>query len=185
MNKWAISLVLMILLTGCSAEPEIERGMALRSSLLKSENSSFDATVCADYGNYSSRFVMHCGFDAQGAMEFTVVEPEAISGIRGQVSASGGALTFDDTVLCFELLTDEQISPVCAPWILMKTLRSGYLTAAGVEDEFLRLTIDDSYEEDALTLDIWMDENNQPVRGEILWDGRRILSLEIGSFVIS
>ncbi len=38
----------------------------------------------------------------------------------------------------------------------MKTLRSGYITSAGMDGGRLRLTIDDSYEDDALHLDIWL-----------------------------
>jgi hypothetical protein len=73
---------------------------------------------------------------------------------------------------------------VSAPWIFYTTLRGGYLTAAGMEDNLLRLTIDDSYEEDALTVDIWLDEADNPIRAEILFDGRRILTLNIENFTI-
>ena len=49
----------------------------------------------------------------------------------------------------------------------------------------LRLSIDDSYEEDALHMDIWLNAENVPVRGEILYDDRRILSLDVKNFAIS
>ena len=71
-----------------------------------------------------------------------------------------------------------------SPWIFYTTLRSGYLTSAGMEENLLRLTIDDSYEEDALTVDIWLDEQDTPIRSEILYDGRRILTLKIENFTI-
>ena len=82
-------------------------------------------------------------------------------------------------------MTDDQLSPVSAPWIFLRTLRSGYLTSAGMDGEQLRLTINDSYEEDALQLDIWLDGDDVPVRAEILYDGRRILSLSVKKFKIS
>ena len=78
----------------------------------------------------------------------------------------------------------DQLSPVSAPWVFLKTLRSGYLTAAGEDGELLRLTIDDSYEEDALRLDIWLDPNHQPNHADILYEGRRILSLQVENFQI-
>ena len=93
-------------------------------------------------------------------------------------------MTFDDIALQFDPMTDDQITPVLSPWIFMKTLRSGYLTSAGKDGEDLRLTIDDSYEEDALTLDIWLGENQLPVRTEILYDSRRILSMDVKEFAI-
>ena len=82
------------------------------------------------------------------------------------------------------IMAEEQLSPASAPWIFWSTLRGGYLTAAGMEDELLRLTIDESYEEDALTVDIWLNEKDTPVRAEILYDGRRILTMTIENFQI-
>lgn len=184
MKIGAISLLLMLLLTGCKADTELERGMALRSALLQADVCRFEANVYADYGDSGSRFGMACEFDNLGNMTFTVTDPESISGISGQIEGSDGNLTFDGLILSFSPVTDDQISPVCAPWILMKTLRSGYLTAACMEEGYLRLTIDDSYEEDALTLDFWLDEKNSPVHAEAVCNGRRILSLEISNFVI-
>lgn len=178
MKKWGLWVVLLLLLGGCSkADKDIERGMALRTKLLEADSFSFVADITADYGEKLHHFSMECQADRDGNVTFVVTAPETISGITGRVAEDGGALTFEDTVLYFDLLTDEQISPVSAPWILVRTLRSGYLTSACREDGLLRLTIDDSYEEDALTLDIWLDEQDLPQRGEILYDGRRILTL--------
>lgn len=117
-------------------------------------------------------------------MTFSVLEPETIAGITGEVGSGGGELTFQDTALYFEPMTDDQISPIAAPWILMKTLRGGNLTSACVEDGLVRLSMDDSFQDDALHVDIWMDAENLPLRGEIVYDGRRILSMEIANFRI-
>lgn len=185
MKRAGIVLVLLILLTGCSnASKEIERGMALRSKLLKAESCAFDAAITADYGDKVYTFAMSCEGDSQGNLTFTVSEPETISGITGSISDSGGRLTFDDTALQFDLMADDQVTPVSAPWIFLKTLRSGCITSACMEDGMLRLSIDDSYDEDALHLDIWLGSGDLPVRAEILYDGRRILSLDVTNFEI-
>jgi len=181
MKKWAIFLLFLVCLSGCGASEEIERGMALRSSLLRSSG-SFDTEITADYGEKCHVFSMQCDFDESGNLGFEVTAPEEISGITGNIRNATGALTFDDTVLYFDLLTDDQLSPVSAPWIFLKTLRSGYLTSAGKEEELLRLSIDDSYEEDALHLDIWLNGDNIPEYAEIVYDGRRILSLDVENF---
>jgi len=117
-----------------------------------------------------------------GNVAFKVIQPETISGITGTVSEQGGKLTFDDQVLGFEMLADGQVTPVSAPWLFLKTLRGGYLNASGVDGEYIKLSIDDSYEENPLYLDIWLDQTLNPVRGEILWQGRRIVSLEVSNF---
>lgn len=162
----------------------MDRGLGLRSEILQANTVSFDAEITADYGDKVYIFGMNCQADRDGQLCFTVTEPETIAGITGSIAEDGGKLTFDDTALHIELLTDEQLSPVSAPWIFLKTLRTGYITSAGMEEELLRLTIDETYEEDTLHLDIWMNDNNIPVRAEILYDGRNILSLSVKNFEI-
>lgn len=185
MKRAAALVCLLVMLVGCSSEnTELERGMALRAKLLSAESCSFDAEIMADYGDKLYTFSMSCQGDSMGNLTFTVTAPESISGITGSITREGGRLTFDDTALQFDLMADDQVTPVSAPWILLKTLRSGYLTSAGMEGEQLRLSIDDSYEDDALHLDIWLDGSDLPERAEIMYDGRTILSLTVKNFVI-
>lgn len=185
MKRVFLLAALMVLLCGCAGgDRELERAMAYRSALLKAEGCRFSAEVTADYGDILHSFSMDCRTDANGNLSFSVTAPETIAGITGAVSQEGGTLRFDDEALHFELMAQEQLSPVSAPWIFMKTLRSGYLTSASTEGELLRLTIDDSYEEDALRLDIWLKEEDMPVRAEILYDGKRILTMDVKDFVL-
>lgn len=185
MKKFGVLVILLLLLTGCSnASKEIERGMALRSKLLQASSCTFDAEITADYGDKVYTFAMSCQGDPKGNLTFTVTAPETIAGITGKISSEGGRLTFDDTALQFDLMADEQVTPVSGPWIFLKTLRSGYLTSACTEEEQLRLSIDDSYEDDALHLDIWLNAENRPTQAEITYDGRRIVAMEITNFVI-
>lgn len=183
MKRIIALLGLLFLLTGCSgAETQLDRAMALRSKLL-AQGVSFDAEITADYGDKLYTFSMNCQADSQGNLTFTVTALESIAGITGTVSASGGKLTFDESVLSFALLADGQLTPVSAPWVLLRTLRSGYLTSCAEENGVIRIAIDDSYADDALHLDIWLDGNDLPTRGEILWQGRRILSVSVKNFV--
>lgn len=185
MKKWALCLLLLAGLCGCSAESkELERGLALRTNLLKASGFSFDTEITADYGDKLHQFAMSCQSDHEGNVTFTVTAPETIAGITGRITEEGGLLTFEDVALHFELLTDEQLSPVSASWILVKTLRSGYLRSVGQEEAVLRLTMDDSYADDALMVDIWLDEQDLPQRAEILYDGRRILTLQVKNPVL-
>ena len=158
--------------------------MKFRESLLAAQSCSFEAEVTADYGDSLNQFRMGCQSDSSGKTAFVVLAPETIAGIKGNISYSGGELTFDDTALYFDLLTDDQLSPVSAPWIFLKALRSGYITSVCWEESFLRLTVDDSYESDALTLDVWLEEGRVPVRADIFWDNRKILSLTVENFAL-
>ena len=53
-----------------------------------------------------------------------------------------------------------------------------------MEGEYLRLCMDDSYRDDALHLDIWLNGEDVPAKAEILYGGRKILSMEVISFTI-
>lgn len=163
----------------------MDRAINLRSKLLGCESCSFDAVVTADYGDAVHSFSMSCQGDNQGNLTFTVTKPESISGITGIFTAGTGSLTFDDVALQFPLLADDQVTPVSGPWIFLKTLLGGYMTSCGEEGDYLRLTIDDSYEDDALQLDIWLDSADTPLQADIIYDGRRILSMIIENFVLS
>ncbi len=155
--------------------------MTMRQQL-QSSGCSFDCTVTADYGEVIHRFSMRCSVDQKGTLIFAVLSPESISGITGQISQSKGKLTFDDKALAFDLLADGQLSPVSAPWVLIHTLRGGYLSSCAEIEGGMILSIDDSYDKDPLRLDIRMDEEGKPKTAEILWQGRRILSMEVENF---
>lgn len=175
-----------VLLTGCRGENrELDRMMEFRASLLSGMGCSFQAVVTADYQDELYQFTLDCRCDEQGGLHFNVMEPESISGISGVISGEGGKLTFEnDAALAFETLADGQVTPVTAPWLLIKTLRGGYVTSCGTESDMMRVSIDDSYRDDALHLDIWFDGEDLPKHAEILWADRRILSLEVTNFEI-
>ena len=161
----------------------MERCLKLRTALLAG-TCSYDVTVTADYGDKLQTFSLQCEADDTGTVTITVAKPQSISGITAIVDGDDGKLTFDDTVLYIPLLADGQVTPVCAPWLLLKTLRSGYIAAVGQDGNRLRLSIDDSYEDDALRLDIWLDEGDVPVYAEVTYKQRKILSLEVSNFTI-
>ena len=174
--------LLALLFTGCAGtDSGMDRAMALRSKLL-AQAVELDAVVTADYGDKTCTFTMACSIDKQGKLTFSVQEPESISGITGTVSSEGGKLTFDDQALAFPLLAEGQITPVSAPWVLFRSLRTGYLTSCGIEGGKVRLAIDDSYADDALHLDVWLSEDDLPAHGEIIYKGRRIVSVLVSNF---
>ena len=181
---WALLLCLLVF-TGCSAKnAEMDKVLALRSRLLGAAGCSFETAIHADYGKDIHSFTLECKADNKGKMQFSVKEPQSISGISGTIGAEGGKLTFDDQALAFELLADGQLSPISAPWVLMKTLRGGYIDTCGMDGGLLMASMNDSYADDALRVDIWLGPDDMPVGAEIYWQGRRILSMEVKNFQI-
>lgn len=183
MKRWLALLILLIFLPGCSdSDLELNRALNLRSRLIQGNGCLFDVVITADYGDEVYTFSMECEADKNGSLKFLVSDPKTIAGISGTVSGNGGNLIFDDTALAFDVLADNQITPVSAPWHMINALRGGYISACGKDGEYFRISVDDSYREDALHLDIWLDLNDIPLHGEILWQGRRILSMDVRNF---
>ncbi len=162
----------------------MDRVLLLRKNLLEMESCSFEMQIYADYGQVTNSFRTACAADRDGNVNFTVMEPETIGGITGFIHASGGKFTFQDTVLAFPLLADGELSPVSAPYLFIRCLMSGYISSTVQEDTCLHVTIHDSYEKSALVSEMWLNGENIPVRAEIVWEGRRVLSMDISSFVI-
>ena len=174
--------VLLCFLAGCNNENlDMDRCIALRERLLVT-GCAFRCVVTADFGENLYSFTMDCTTDAQGTLSFSVVSPEEISEISGTVRAGKGKLEYADAILAFPLLADGEISPVSVPWLLINSLRSGYLASCGKDGEFLLLTVHDSFAEDALQLDVWLDKNQLPLKAEILWHGRRAVSIAVEEF---
>ena len=174
--------ILLLFLCGCSVEQsELDTALKLRSKL-QTVGCRFEAGITADYGDKTYQFSLSCEADAAGDARFTVLSPESISGITGEIKQGSGSLTFDDTALAFALLADGLASPVSGPWVMLKALRSGYIRSCCMEDGMLRLTVNDSYEQNALALDIWLDENSQPFRADIFAENRRILTITVQNF---
>ena len=178
-------LLAVLLLSGCDGAGEsMDTALALRSRVLAAENCRFDAVIVADYGDVTYSFTLACVADKAGNVSFTVTEPESISGITGKLGQEGGKLTFDDVALSFPLLAEGLVTPVSGPWVFLTALRGGYMTAIGADGEYTRLTVNDSYEADALKLDIWLTGENIPVQADVIWENRRILTMQIRNFQI-
>jgi len=150
---------------------------------IQNERASFDVNITADYGEKIYSFSMHCQSEPSGSLRFSVKEPQSIGGISGYIDSDNAQLIFTDTELAFPILADGQFTPVSAPWVLIRSLQGGYINGAGFEDELVRISVDDSYDQDALHLDVWLDAWNKPIRGEILWDNKRILTMDVSNFL--
>ena len=181
-GKLAVLFCFVLLLSGCrNSDASLNKALSMRNKLQEGNGCSFSATVQADYGEKIYIFKMDCQTDHAGDLTFTVIEPTTLCGITGKVSASGGGITFDDKVLAFPTIADGQVSPVSAPWLFVKTLRSGYMKGTAELENGYELSIDDSYEEETLHLIVDVI-GETPKSAEIFWQGRRVLTLRIEEF---
>ena len=177
----AVSL-LVLFLCGCGGSAQLNNVMKLRDYLLKTDRCTFCAHITADYGDAIYTFAVDCSIDQTGSMTFSVVSPESIKGIEGNIDGDKGTLTFDDEALLFELMTDNLLSPICAPWVAMNALRSGYIQSCGVDGEYIKILLDDSYAANTFQVTFWTTKDMMPSAAEISWQNRRFLTIAFTSF---
>jgi len=186
MKRILMLVTVVLMICGCtSKDSAYERVASFRSRLQSGGGCTFIADVSADYGERVYTFTLDCKSDSYGNIQFAVISPDSIAGISGEISQSGGKLTFDKEALAFELLADGCASPVSAPWLFMRSLLGGYINSCAMNEDGITVQIDDSYEDDALRLEIWTDLQLSPKRADIMWQGRRIMAMEIRNFLIT
>lgn len=184
MKRLIFVLCVAVLLSGCCSVDVMDDALRLRTGLQNSQMCSFEATIIADYGDSAYRFVLDCVANQAGDMTFTVKEPESISGITGKLSRDGGNLTFDDVALYFPMLAEGLITPVAGPWTFLSALSSGYIQSTGSDGAYTRVMIQDSYQDNALSVDVWLSQDIVPVQADVIWEDRRIVSMQIRNFVM-
>ena len=178
-------IILVMFFAGCAGGNEsMDVVMTLRNRLETMEACEFLAMITADYSEKVYTFTMQCRVDKSGTMYFEVLAPDTISHICGNVSGEGGKLTFDDKVLGFELLVDDIISPVSAPWLVIRTLRAGYVKGCSKSKEGVYTQFADSYMDKNLSMYMWFDGRGEPSAAELVYGGKRFLSVSVTNFVI-
>ena len=183
MKRIIFILCLVYILSGCSMQnTSLDRAMRARQELNNGVGCEFEAVVTADYGDSVYTFTLQCTADSEGNIEFSVIDPASISGISGQIANDKGSIVFDDKILAFSMMADGYITPVSAPWLFLKTFRGGYIHGCSSEESLTRLILHDTYREEPLQVDIWMDETAIPVRADFLWKDRRILAMDVKNF---
>ena len=183
MGRFFAIFSILVVLSGCAkANDKMANILSFREELLSAEQCTFQTNITADYGKQLYHFSVDCSSDKEGNVLFSVSSPETIAGITGRINGHGGQLIFDDAVLAFPFLAEGLLSPISAPWVFMNALRSGYIVSCGNQEDGIRLTLNDTYAENALRVDVSMNENCMPYFAEIYWKNARVLSFAIENF---
>ena len=184
MKRWCVFLLITVLmLSGCSDRSYgMDEIISIRNDLQRGDGCNFDITVTTDYGSTYSTFKLSCCTDNSNNMNLTVKEPETISGIACKIAAGKGQMTFDEESIAFEMLADGQIAPISIPWLLVETLRAGYINSCSKDESGVLVFIDDSFGNIDFNMEIWLNTQNVPSRAELIWQGKRIASMEISNF---
>ena len=185
MRKIAAILMLLLSLSGCGRESEqLDRIVSLRNEINNASAYSFNANITLDYGDSSFNFSTKCKVDSNKNMELIITEPQSISGISAQISGESGKLVYDDVILAIELIADGEITPISSPWLFTHALSGGYISTCSSDSNGCIVSFDDSYNAVQFTVNVKFDEHGLPTFAEIIWDGKRIVSMTVSDFVL-
>lgn len=184
MKRMLIIFIAVIFLSGCTKQKTcLDQAVEMREQLLGGNGCTFKAILTADYQDVIYTFAMYCSADREGNVGFSVISPDTISGISGTLSENGGELQFDEQALLFEAIADGLISPICAPWIFLNILRSGYIDGCAEEADGLFIQYTDSYHDEIIKVNV-TTEGLIPVRGEIIWNEQRIMTIVVEDYCV-
>ena len=78
-------ILVMCLFSGCSGTTsELERGMELRSKILKAEAVEFETDITADYGDKLHCFSLKCRGTSDGTIAFTVTQSLGVNALLAE-----------------------------------------------------------------------------------------------------
>ena len=185
MKRLIVVICLLASLSGCQqSEHELDRALLLRNKTVSANQCSFFASISAEYDNEVYTFDLICKEEKDNDMSFAVIKPDTITGISGTIDESSGKLTFDDEILAFELMIDNRLSPISAPWLMLHLLKSGYIAACGKEGDGIHIQLEDTYAGEKVLIDLYTDNENNPIRADILWKGQRRLSIIVKEYSV-
>lgn len=178
-------LAVCCLLGGCSGQSkQMQEVLAFRAMLLGGGGCSFQAEVEAQYDAYHSTFLLQCQYDAAAdTLDFTVLEPESIAGITGQIAQDRRTLSFSDLALEMELLAEETVSPVALPQIISQSWAKSYIASAGTDRDYLVAVFQNGYEDDTIKIETWF-EQGLPVWADVWYEGDCQASVRITEFTV-
>lgn len=183
MKRIIAIFVFALFLVGCSNNnSKLDKALSLRTRIASAETCSFLASVTAEYDDQLYAFDMQCKSDNNNELYFEILKPDTIAGITGKIALSNGELTFDNEVLAFEWMIDNRLSPVAAPWFMLHVLKSGYIIGCGAEENGAYIQLEDTYGNEKVLIDLYTDQFNNPIRADILWNGKRGLSVVVSEF---
>lgn len=183
-------LMMTLSLTACGGgtDGEMELALAIRQELLAARGCDAVMEVTADHGQRVHTFTVAVS-QRGDSTSLTVLAPESVAGIQAQLEGTDSALCFGDIVLDTGPLDGEGLSVLQAMPTLLQAAREGYIDSCALEQEDGLQVVCRQPELErgqGRQVSIWFDpDSHAPLRGEILWEGRRVILCTIERFVLT
>ena len=182
-------LMTTLLLAGCGQaggnEAE-ELALTIRGEHLGMDRCTAQVSVTADYGQRVYEYEMAVAVTGEETL-LVLSAPETVAGLTARISGEDSALEFDGLSVETGPLDPDGLTPVSAVPALLEAVRSGYITACGLEGDGTLLRMDCGDPTGSLgsgtEYALWFDASTHAlVRGEISVDGFRVILCEFSDF---
>lgn len=182
MKKLCLCLLcLALLLGGCGRNRAAEQRESFAEALNARRDLRFTADLRAEYPDRTVSFRLACEEDGEGCT-VRVLEPEEIGGVSVHLGPDGAQLRFEEIRLDAGPLDRYGLSPLSALPALTRALRTGHLESVWKEGD---LTVWELIPDDALRVQVWLDDALVPQRAELISEGRVSVFLEISDWPAS
>ena len=182
-------LMTTLLLAGCGQaggnEAE-ELALTIRGEHLGMDRCTAQVSVTADYGQRVYEYEMAVAVTGEETL-LVLSAPETVAGLTARISGEDSALEFDGLSVETGPLDPDGLTPVSAVPALLEAVRSGYITACGLEEDGTLLRVDCGDPEgtpgEGTEISLWFAAAAHVlVRGEISVDGSCAVRCEVDSF---
>ena len=160
----------------------MQQALQLRTELLQAGGCRYAADVSVNYDDVRFDFTLDCVCGADGAARMTIRAPQTLAGIAAELSASSARVEFEDTAVAFGLMADGNLAPMQLPQLLVQALCADYISSAGQEGDAVRVTYLHGYDDDELTVDVWLSGALLPEYAEVSYQGQMLAAMTITDF---
>lgn len=171
------------MLTGCRASGgAMQQALQLRTELLQAGGCRYAADVSVNYDDVRFDFSLDCVCGADGAARMTIRAPQTLAGIAAELEGSSARVKFEDTAVAFGLMADGNLAPMQLPQLFVQALCADYISSAGQEGDAVRVTYLHGYDDDELTVDVWLSGALLPEYAEVSYQGQMLAAMTITDF---
>lgn len=160
----------------------MQQALQLRTELLQAGGCRYAADVSVNYDDVRFDFSLDCVCGADGAARMTIRAPQTLAGIAAELSASSARVEFEDTAVAFGLMADGNLAPMQLPQLFVQALCADYISSAGREGDAVRVTYLHGYDDDELTVDVWLSGALLPEYAEVSYQGQMLAAMTITDF---
>ena len=175
-----LPFVLIFFLCGCSGGEETAFAQ-FREELMSAEKIAFTAEVKAEYEDKTADFTLAFSME-NGEYAVEIIEPELVKGLSAHMKSGDTRLEYDGAILDIGKLTDRGLCPMSALPYLLDAMKDAHVDMAWTESGLLTVRLVPS---DDMSVTLWINEENEPVNAEIIYEEKTVVFAEIHDWEMS